>query len=56
MIAAVDSRNEASIRFHQRLGFIEVARMPEVGAKFDQWQDLVLLQLGLDDRTVPAGH
>lgn len=55
MIAAVDSTNEASIRFHQRLGFIEVARMPEVGAKFGQWQDLVFLQLSLDDRTVPGG-
>jgi L-amino acid N-acyltransferase len=55
MIAAVDSTNETSIRFHRRLGFIEVTRMPEVGAKFGQWQDLVLLQLSLDDRAVPAG-
>ena len=26
MIAAVDSTNEVSIRFHQRLGFVEVSR------------------------------
>jgi L-amino acid N-acyltransferase len=55
MIAAVDSANEASIRFHTRLGFVEVARMPEVGAKFGRWLDLVLLQIGLDTRPTPGG-
>jgi L-amino acid N-acyltransferase YncA len=53
MIAAVDSTNETSIRFHRRLGFVEVARMPEIGAKFGRWLDLVLLQLRLDDLTAP---
>ena len=53
MVAAVDGANEASIRFHERLGFVEVARMPEVGAKFSRWQDLVILQLRLDDRPSP---
>ena len=53
MVAAVDGANDASIRFHERLGFVEVARMPEIGAKFGRWQDLVLLQLRLDDRRVP---
>jgi phosphinothricin acetyltransferase len=53
MVAAVDGANVASIRFHQRLGFTEVARMPEVGAKFGRWQDLVLLQRHLDDRSEP---
>jgi L-amino acid N-acyltransferase YncA len=51
MVAAVDGANEASIRFHQRMGFVEVARMPEIGAKFGRWQDLVLLQLRLDNRS-----
>jgi L-amino acid N-acyltransferase len=55
MIAAVDSTNEASIRFHQRLGFVEVAHLPEVGAKFGRWLDLVLLQLRLDGRSAPVG-
>jgi phosphinothricin acetyltransferase len=55
MIAAIDSANEASIRFHQRLGFTEVARMPEVGTKFGRWLDLVLLQIRLDQRAAPAG-
>lgn len=53
MIAAVDSTNEASIRFHQRFGFVEVAHLTEVGAKFGRWLDLVLLQLHLDERPVP---
>jgi len=51
MIAAIDGSNEVSIRFHERLGFVEVARMPEIGAKFGRWLDLVLLPL--DDRVVP---
>jgi L-amino acid N-acyltransferase YncA len=55
MVAAIDGANERSIRFHERLGFVEVARMPEVGAKFGRWQDLVLLQLRLDHRDTPDG-
>jgi phosphinothricin acetyltransferase len=53
MVAAIDGANESSIRFHERLGFVEVARMPEIGAKFGRWCDLVLLQLRLDDGTAP---
>jgi L-amino acid N-acyltransferase YncA len=53
MIGAVDGANEASIRFHQRLGFVEVGRMPEVGAKLGRWCDLVLFQKRLDARTTP---
>jgi L-amino acid N-acyltransferase len=44
MVAAVDGANEGSIRFHERLGFEVVARMPETGFKFGRWLDLVLLQ------------
>lgn len=47
MVAGVDADNTASIAFHLDLGFTEVARMPEVGRKFDRWLDLVLLQLVL---------
>jgi len=45
MIAGVDAENEASIRFHERLGFERVARFKEVGYKFGRWLDLVFLQL-----------
>lgn len=55
LVAAVDGENETSVRFHERLGFTEVARMPQVGAKFGRWLDVVLLQLRLDDRAQPGG-
>jgi phosphinothricin acetyltransferase len=44
MIAGADAGNEGAIRFHQRHGFIEIARFREVGRKFGRWLDLVLLQ------------
>jgi phosphinothricin acetyltransferase len=44
MVAAIDSENAASIAFHERFGFRIVAKMPEVGRKFDRWLDLVLMQ------------
>jgi phosphinothricin acetyltransferase len=53
MIAAVDGENTASVRFHERLGFQEVARMPQVGTKFGKWLDLVLLERVLDDAAPP---
>jgi L-amino acid N-acyltransferase YncA len=53
MVAAIDATNEDSIRFHQRLGFTEVGRLPQVGAKFGRWLDLVLLELRLDQRPEP---
>ena len=54
MIAGIESANAASIALHERLGFAEVGRMPQVGAKFGRWLDLSMLQLVLDDRPVPA--
>ncbi|HEY1466605.1 MAG TPA: GNAT family N-acetyltransferase [Acidimicrobiales bacterium] len=44
MVAATDATNQGSIRFHQRAGFIEVGRMPEVGQLRGTWRDLVLMQ------------
>ncbi|HWI72169.1 MAG TPA: GNAT family N-acetyltransferase [Baekduia sp.] len=44
MVASIDAENVGSIRLHERLGFAEVGRMPEVARKFDRWVDLVLLQ------------
>ena len=48
MIAGVDASNHASIRFHERLGFEQVAHFREVGHKFGRWLDLVFLQRFLD--------
>ncbi|MGQ9365949.1 GNAT family N-acetyltransferase [Azospirillum sp. A39] len=47
MVAGIDADNAVSLRLHAALGFVEVARMPEVGRKFDRWLDLVFLQLML---------
>jgi L-amino acid N-acyltransferase YncA len=49
MVAGIDGDNTGSIRFHERLGFVEVARMPEIGEKFGRRLDLVLMQLILDE-------
>ncbi len=53
LIAAVDGENDASVRFHERQGFAEVGRIPQVGAKFGRWLDLVLLARRLDERPAP---
>jgi phosphinothricin acetyltransferase len=48
MIGGVDGENDASLRFHARLGFQEVARFRQVGRKFDRWLDLVFVQRFLE--------
>jgi L-amino acid N-acyltransferase len=50
MIAGVDAANEASIRFHERLGFQKSGHLREVGHKFDRWLDLVFLQRWIEPR------
>lgn len=47
MIAGMDSENLGSYRFHERLGFKEVARFSEVAFKFGKWLNLVFMQLTL---------
>lgn len=44
MVAGIDAENEASLRMHARLGFVEAGRFREVGRKFDRWLDLVFCQ------------
>ncbi|MEZ5216190.1 MAG: N-acetyltransferase family protein [Ilumatobacteraceae bacterium] len=44
MVGGIDGANESSLRFHERLGFVETARMPEVGIKFGRWLELVFVQ------------
>ncbi len=53
LIASVDSENEASLKFHKRLGFEEVACFKQVGYKFDRWLDLFFLQRLLVDEPKP---
>tara|TARA_R110000868_G_scaffold60487_2_gene184696 strand:+ start:1360 stop:1857 length:498 start_codon:yes stop_codon:yes gene_type:complete len=48
MVAAIESGNSASIRLHERLGFVTSGQMPQVGRKFDRWLDLTFMQLMLE--------
>jgi phosphinothricin acetyltransferase len=48
MIGGVDGDNESSLRFHERLGFMRVAHLRQVGFKFGRWLDLVFVQRILD--------
>ena len=45
MIAGVVVDNEPSLRFHEAMGFVEVAHFREVGFKFGRWLDLKFLEL-----------
>jgi len=53
MIGGIDAANDASIRFHERLGFERVAYFREVGHKFGRWLDLVFMQRFLDEPRAP---
>jgi len=44
MIAGISHTNTAGIRFHAACGYLQIARLPEVGFKFDRWYDLILMQ------------
>lgn len=55
MVAGVEAGNAPSIKLHVKLGFEQVAMMPQVGQKFGRWLDLVFLQLRLDTRETPGG-
>jgi L-amino acid N-acyltransferase len=44
LIGGIAGDNAASLALHAEAGFVEVARMPEVGRKFDRWLDLVFMQ------------
>ncbi len=44
MMAGVSGANPDGAAFHQRLGYIRIATLPQVGRKFDRWLDLILLQ------------
>lgn len=43
MVGVVDASNASSIAFHEQLGFVEAGRLREVGRKFGEWLDVVLM-------------
>lgn len=44
MVGAFDSANVASLKLHEKYGFIEVARLPEIANRYGEWLTLVLMQ------------
>jgi phosphinothricin acetyltransferase len=54
VMAGITSDNGVSLRLHERLGFKEVAHIPEVGFKFGRWLDLKLLQIVFDTPLTPT--
>lgn len=44
LLASISSRNEQSLAFHERRGFIEVGRFRQVGEKFGEDFDVVYMQ------------
>ncbi|MFI9150170.1 GNAT family N-acetyltransferase [Streptomyces sp. NPDC053367] len=47
MIAGIEAENTASVRLHERFGFLHAGTIPEVGVKFGRWLDLTLMRLPL---------
>lgn len=56
MIAGISAENPRAVRFHECLGYRNIAVLPEVGHKFGRWMDLVLLQKLLGARTDKPGQ
>jgi len=50
IIAVIDAANAASLRLHEKFGFVQVGLFRQVGYKFDRWLDVAYLQ-----RVVPPG-
>lgn len=46
VVASIDSENAPSIALFERFGYVEVARLTEVGRKFEQWRTQLLLLKG----------
>jgi len=44
MIGAIDSQNIESVKLHEKHGFVEVARLPEIAKKNGQWLTLLFME------------
>jgi L-amino acid N-acyltransferase len=45
IVAGISAEQAASVALHRAAGFVEVARLRDVGFKFGQWLDVVFMQL-----------
>ena len=44
VIAGIDGENLVSMRLHEKLGFVKVGHLRQVGRKFERWLDLVFYE------------
>ena len=49
MIGYIDASNEASLRLHENCGFVRAGVLKNIGYKFGQWSDSVIVQRALCD-------
>ena len=50
IVASIDSENAASAGLFESLGYGEVARLPDVGRKFDRWRTQLLYHRAVQPR------
>src|SRR5579862_1789649 len=48
IVAGISAEQAASVALHRSVGFEQVALIKQVGFKFDQWLDVLFMQLMLD--------
>ncbi|APR80526.1 GCN5-related N-acetyltransferase [Minicystis rosea] len=56
IMAGIALPNEASVRLHERLGFVKVGHVAHAGWKFDRWHDVGFWQLALASSEAKAGE
>ena len=54
IVAGIESSNDRSLRLHERLGFVRVGQLKQVGTKFGRWLDLTFMQRLLDGEPIKA--
>jgi phosphinothricin acetyltransferase len=54
MVGGIDATNEASVRLHQKLGFVHAGTVQHAGYKFGRWLDLAFYQLLLETPARPV--
>ena len=54
MVGGIDATNAASVRLHEKLGFVHAGTIRHAGFKFGRWLDLAFYQLLLDAPARPV--
>lgn len=49
IMSGITAGNAASVKLHEKFGFVEVGCFKEVGFKFNRWQDVLFYQLIISD-------